>query len=210
VPEVGGAVLRLDFPRSLLEYQVLQYQLSGPEAVGKGPLVVLLDKSGSLDGPRHISAAALALTLLDHDRHHRRTLALLGFDAGVKFEAIVKAEELIPEDGLLVSCCGKAEIAVALERGLGIVRTHPGTLKKADIVLVRTGAPIRPRHRSFGSRPPSSVSPSSVLTSAQRVFGSSLVRRASRRLHPLDCRGRYRRAHLRCLSMRSNSNCLRP
>jgi len=137
--KLSHRVLRLDFLRSLLERQVLQYQLSGAEVLGKGPLVVLLDKSGSMDGPRDVWATALALALLDQAQRERRTFALLGFDARVKFEAVVQPGEPLPEDGLFTSCRGGTEIAVALSRGLEIVRAHPGALKKADVVLVTDG-----------------------------------------------------------------------
>ncbi len=40
---------RLDFFRSLAERQVLEYQLGGSDRLGRGPLVVLLDKSSSMD-----------------------------------------------------------------------------------------------------------------------------------------------------------------
>ncbi len=137
--KLSHRVLRLDFLRSLLERQVLQYQLSGTEVLGKGPLVVLLDKSGSMDGPRDVWATAVALALLDQAQGEHRTFALLGFDARVKFEAVVKPGEPLPEDSLFISAGGGTEIAVALARGLEIIRTHPGALKKADIVLVTDG-----------------------------------------------------------------------
>jgi len=49
-----------------------------------------------MDGPREIWATALALTLLDHALHDRRTFALLGFDARVKVESVVKAGSPYP------------------------------------------------------------------------------------------------------------------
>ena len=137
--KLSHRLLRLDFMRSMLERQMMQYRLAGTETLGKGPLVVLLDKSGSMDGPRDVWATALALALLDHAQRERRLYALLGFDSRVKFEAVVKPGEPIPGDGLFVSCGGGTEIAVALARGLEIIRGHPGALKKADIVLVTDG-----------------------------------------------------------------------
>jgi uncharacterized protein with von Willebrand factor type A (vWA) domain len=101
--------------------------------------VVLLDKSGSMDGPRDIWATAVALALLDQAQRERRTFALLGFDARVKFEAVVKPADALPEEGLFVSCAGGIEIAAAVDRGLEIIRTHPGALRKADLVLVTDG-----------------------------------------------------------------------
>jgi Mg-chelatase subunit ChlD len=137
--KLSHRLLRLDFMRSMLERQVLQYQLSGTATLGKGPLVVVLDKSGSMDGPRDIWATALALALLDHARRERRMYALLGFDYRVKFEAVVKPGEPLPEEGLFVGCAGGTEISAALARGLEIICGHPGALRKADLVLVTDG-----------------------------------------------------------------------
>ena len=132
-------LLRLDFMRALLERQALQYRLEGTASLGKGPLVVLLDKSGSMDGPRDVWATAVALALLDQAQRERRAYALLGFDSRVKFEAVVNPADALPEEGLFVSCGGGTEIAAAITRGLEIIRTHPGALRKADIVLVTDG-----------------------------------------------------------------------
>jgi Mg-chelatase subunit ChlD len=131
--------LRLDFMRALLERQALQYRLEGTASLGKGPLVVLLDKSGSMDGPRDVWATAVALTLLEQAQRERRTYALLGFDSRVKFEVVVGPADALPEEGLFVSCGGGTEIAAAIARGLDVIRTHPGALRKADIVLVTDG-----------------------------------------------------------------------
>ncbi len=92
-----------------------------------------------MDGPRDEWSTALALALLDHAHHDRRAFALLGFDARVKFESVVKAGEPMPENGLFTSCRGGTEISVAVERGLEIIRSHPGALNTADIVLVTDG-----------------------------------------------------------------------
>jgi Mg-chelatase subunit ChlD len=132
-------LLRLDFLRSFLERQALQYRLSGTETLGKGPLVVVLDKSGSMDGPRDVWATALSLALLQHAHAERRTFALLGFDGSVKYEATVVPGEALPEDGLFVSCAGGTDIGNALSRALELIQQRPGPLRKADVVLVTDG-----------------------------------------------------------------------
>lgn len=132
-------MLRLDFLRALVEHRAFQYRLEGSAALGKGPLVVLLDKSGSMEGPRDVWATAVALALLDQARAERRSFALLGFDGAVKFEAVVGSAQPLPESGLFVSCAGGTDIAVAVSRGLEIIETRPGALRKADIVLVTDG-----------------------------------------------------------------------
>lgn len=131
--------LRPALMRNLVERSALQYQLIGNAPLGKGPLVVLVDKSGSMDGPRDVWATALALALLDQAQRERRVFALLGFDARVKFEAVVKPGDPLPDGGLFVSCAGGTEIAVAVARGLELIGSNQGQLKKADLVLVTDG-----------------------------------------------------------------------
>jgi uncharacterized protein with von Willebrand factor type A (vWA) domain len=131
--------LRLAFMRSFVERAALQYLLVGNAPLGKGPLVVLMDKSGSMDGPRDVWATALVLALLEQAQRERRMFALICFDAHVKFETIVKPGEPLPEAALFTGCAGGTEIRVALQRGLEIIRTNPGAMKKADVVLVTDG-----------------------------------------------------------------------
>ena len=131
--------LRLAVLRDFAERQCLQYQLIGTETLGKGPLVVCLDKSDSMRGARDVWATALALALLDVARRERRAFALLCFDSAVRHEEFVPAGGELPEKALFVSCCGGTDISAAVARGLDIIESHPGRLKKADVVLVTDG-----------------------------------------------------------------------
>jgi uncharacterized protein with von Willebrand factor type A (vWA) domain len=132
-------ILRLALLRNLIERQSMQYRLSGTETPGKGPLVVCLDKSGSMDGQPDIWATAVALALLDIAQHQRRPFALLAFDEGLKFEAVVQPQESLPEAGLFVTCGGGTSIANVVGRGLELIRKHHGSLCKADIVIITDG-----------------------------------------------------------------------
>ncbi len=131
--------LRLAMHRDLAERRCLQYRLDGVESLGKGPLVVCLDKSGSIDGDPDVWATAVALALLDVAHHERRPFALLGFDERVKHEAIVRHGEALPEAALFVACGGGTDIGNVLRRGLNIIEEHPGALRRADIVLITDG-----------------------------------------------------------------------
>lgn len=130
---------RLAFMRAFVEEAVLQYQLVGHERLGKGPLVVLLDKSGSIHGPRDVWATALALALLDQAHRECRAFALICFDSQVKFEAVVKPGEQLSEGALFTASAGGTEISRAMVRGLEIIRSNEGRMKKADIVLITDG-----------------------------------------------------------------------
>jgi uncharacterized protein with von Willebrand factor type A (vWA) domain len=154
-------MLRLALLRDLVERQAMQYRLSGTETLGKGPLIVALDKSGSMDGQPDIWATAVALALLDIAQHQRRPFALLAFDDGVKFEAVVQPTETLPEAGLFVTCGGGTSIANVVDRGLELIRKHPGSLRKADIVVITDG----------GSDP----SPAPALREIARELGVTIL-----------------------------------
>ncbi len=129
---------RLDFLRSLVERQVLQYQLVGAETLGRGPLVLLLDKSGSMEGVKDVWATALSLALLEHAAAERRPFAVLHFNGRVSFEAVVRPGEALPQDALFVGCDGGTDIGRALERGLELT-LDPKLRRRADVVLVTDG-----------------------------------------------------------------------
>jgi len=130
---------RLDFMRSFLERQVLQYQLSGTDTLGRGPLVLLLDKSASMEGTKDIWSTALALALLEHAHAERRPFVLIDFNSRVTYEAMVEPGGQLPHQALFVSCSGGTSIATAFERALTIIGEHPGALRKSDIVLLTDG-----------------------------------------------------------------------
>ena len=125
--------------RNLHERQCLQYRLEGTEALGRGPLVVAIDKSGSMEGERDLWSTAVAIALLGVAQAERRPFALICFDGAVKFEAVVLPGEALPEAGLLVPADGGTAIAQAIERGLDVIEAQGRALRKADLVLITDG-----------------------------------------------------------------------
>ncbi|MGH8013215.1 MAG: vWA domain-containing protein, partial [Candidatus Binataceae bacterium] len=75
-------VLTLDFRRRLLEGAVLQYQLRGDEQRGKGPMIVCIDVSSSMQGEKELWAKAVSLTLMDIARRQRRLFRAVLFSSG--------------------------------------------------------------------------------------------------------------------------------
>jgi hypothetical protein len=125
--------------RSLVESACLQYRLEGTETLGKGPLVVAIDKSGSMEGEKDVWATAVALALLDVAQHEKRPFALLCFDGAVKHESIVVPGAALPEAALFVPADGGTNIDKAVRRGLEIIEQRPGALREADVVLITDG-----------------------------------------------------------------------
>ena len=63
---------RLDFYRRLTEGQVLSHELRAREPSGRGPVVALIDASGSMSGQKMEWAVAVALALVDEAGRRRR------------------------------------------------------------------------------------------------------------------------------------------
>lgn len=138
--------------RDLLERKSMQYGLRGTERLGKGPLVLLLDRSGSMDGEKDEWSMAVALALLGmaHDEH--RTFAIVAFTDQVIYESVVKPGERLDEEALNLTCSGGTDIDAAVARGLDIVEHNPGALHEADVVLVTDGCSLAERAAELKTR----------------------------------------------------------
>jgi uncharacterized protein with von Willebrand factor type A (vWA) domain len=71
--------LELDALRRFIERGMLQREYRAVEPVGQGPIVVVVDESGSMDGNPIAHAKAFALAMGWIARHQHRWLALVGF-----------------------------------------------------------------------------------------------------------------------------------
>lgn len=72
--------LELDLLRRLQERQVICREYHGVEPAGKGPIVVVVDESGSMDENQKIEhAKAIALAMGWVARHQKRWIAFVGF-----------------------------------------------------------------------------------------------------------------------------------
>ena len=74
--------LELDFLRRFVEKQCLCREFDSEERVGLGPVVLVVDESGSMLGPRNESAKAIALTLAWIARKQNRWCGLVAFSGG--------------------------------------------------------------------------------------------------------------------------------
>src|SRR5262245_62472889 len=77
IPELEDDVLR-----RLVEGQVMCREYRATEPVGKGPVIVCVDESGSMEGEKAHTAKALALALAWVARHQGRWCALVGYSGG--------------------------------------------------------------------------------------------------------------------------------
>lgn len=134
--------LEVLFLGRLLERNLLQYRLQDREPAGKGPIVVLVDDSGSMKGPREIWAKALALALLGLARSQGRSFALATYGERVRKTLVDTASRRrSPVEVLRVlapGCGGGTDWLPALSWGLDQVGRE-ADLREADLLLVTDG-----------------------------------------------------------------------
>ncbi|GAB4511398.1 MAG: hypothetical protein Tsb0020_29170 [Haliangiales bacterium] len=139
--------LHRDFVRRLVEGQLLEYELHG--ASSRGPMVVCVDGSGSMQGSKEIWAKAVALTLMEIARREKRRCLAIVFSAG---HALFEVELLggqsrwngraqVLDDNVLSFAehfpGGGTDFEQPLARALDAVAT--GTFRRGDIVFITDG-----------------------------------------------------------------------
>ena len=80
--KLGIPELELDLMRRLVERQCLCREFDAEEKAGLGPIVIVIDESGSMIGSRNESAKAIALTLASIARKQGRWCGLVAFSGG--------------------------------------------------------------------------------------------------------------------------------
>lgn len=137
---------RTEFLRRYSERQLLQYRLEGP--ADRGPMVVCLDGSSSMQGSKELWGKAVALTLMEIARRERRRCLSLIFSSGsqpfevdllgtglrgrrarVRDEAVLHFAEHFPGGG--------TEFEPPLNRALNAVTE--GDFRRGDIVFITDG-----------------------------------------------------------------------
>lgn len=72
--------LRADFKKRLIEGRLLQYSLRDEK--GRGPIVICLDGSSSMEGKKELWSKGVCLTLLEIAKRERRKFSVVVFSSG--------------------------------------------------------------------------------------------------------------------------------
>ncbi len=132
-------VLRRDFLRRLTEGRVLQYRIEASEPEGRGPVVIAIDCSGSMQGAREYWAKGIALGLLAIAMKEKRDFAIVLFSDAVKQWSFTAGpptmdklcEALEAFDGLGTNFKGALDASLKLCEG--------SKLDKADVIFLTDG-----------------------------------------------------------------------
>lgn len=135
-------VTRLEFMRRYVERTTLVYQLQGTEQKGRGPTVVCVDTSGSMQGRRDTWAKALAIALIQQALDDGRAAAVLTFDSYLR-----TTYEYDPKQGMSIDQLaqllddfsgGGTSFQAPLNQARALI-DRPGEWERADVVLITDG-----------------------------------------------------------------------
>ncbi len=137
--------LRRDFGRRLLEGELLQYRLREEEQKGKGPMVVCIDVSSSMQGDKELWAKAVSLTLMDIARRQRRLFRAVLFSSGpgsLKVVDLNQERRYQPELGKVMELAeyfpgGGTDFQQPIDAAMELIEHK--RLRRADIVIITDG-----------------------------------------------------------------------
>jgi uncharacterized protein with von Willebrand factor type A (vWA) domain len=137
--------LKRDFGRRLLEGELLQYRLREEEQKGKGPMVVCVDVSSSMEGGKELWAKAVCLTLMDIARRQRRLFRAVLFSSGpqsLKVLDLNHERRYQPELSKVIELAeyfpgGGTDFEQPLDAAVELIEHK--RLKRADIVIITDG-----------------------------------------------------------------------
>jgi uncharacterized protein with von Willebrand factor type A (vWA) domain len=137
--------LRSDFLRRLLEGEVLQYQLREDEQKGRGPMVVCIDVSSSMQGDKELWAKAVSLTLMDIARRQRRLFRAVLFSSGPQSLKVVDLNDkrrYQPELSKVLEMAeyfpgGGTDFQAPIDAAISLLEDKQ--LKRGDIIVITDG-----------------------------------------------------------------------
>lgn len=132
---------RLDFYRRFTEKQLIEYELKAREPQGKGPMVILVDCSGSMAGHRFYFAAAVSMALVDLAQKEKRQSRIIFFNTRNIYEIEIGPKEKSLETILEIARIqpdGGTRYEPPLEEALRIL-TQEAQYKQADVVMITDG-----------------------------------------------------------------------
>jgi len=131
-----------DFYRRFSEGKLLQYRLRGRETEGRGPVVVCLDSSGSMEGESEAWSKAVMLALFSTAARQKRAFACIhfGYKSEIKVFEYADPRRANPSEIAEMAAFffnGGTDFEAPLNAALEIVKKSAFT--KADIIFITDG-----------------------------------------------------------------------
>jgi len=141
--------LKRQFIKKYAEKRLLQHEFGGRVRKGKGPIIAMVDSSGSMSGENEIYSKAVCMTLLEVAKRQRRNFEVIHFDSGIRWDKLktnkfTKAnpyniKEVI--DMVEYFGGGGTEFEPPLKRAKNDVDKEK-EFSKADLIMITDGASV--------------------------------------------------------------------
>lgn len=132
-----------DFYMRYLSGELMVYDTVGEEHAGRGPVVLVNDESGSMNGQRNVWAKAIACCLLNICRREKRDFAYVGFgSSGELTTHVFLAKSELDAQAIVDMASHFFGGGTVPLQGVAAAKTIMDTahvFKKADIVMVGDG-----------------------------------------------------------------------
>jgi uncharacterized protein with von Willebrand factor type A (vWA) domain len=132
--------LEYTFFRDYAESALTEYELKGVERVGKGPVIVQIDCSGSMCGEPDIWSKAIALAMYSIARRQKRDFAIVLFNTVIVKELFLEKGEKDSENILKILTAGTGggtEFVPPLGRAVDLIDSNQ--FNQADLVFITDG-----------------------------------------------------------------------
>ncbi len=131
-------ITKNDFLRRFVEGQTMMYEQKGQEVLGKGPIILCLDQSGSMN-KLDTQSKGFTLALMSIARKQRRDFCLILFSTRTQ---IIKYERGKMESSDMIKLAqtflgGGTDFALPLDGALKVI--NESRFKQADLVFVTDG-----------------------------------------------------------------------
>ncbi|WP_411748037.1 vWA domain-containing protein, partial [Psychrobacillus psychrotolerans] len=127
-----------DFLRRFVEGQTMQYEQIGKEVLGKGPIILCLDQSGSMQR-LDTQSKGFTLALMSIARKQRRDFCLILFSTSTQIltfeKGKIKSSDMINLARTFLG--GGTNFALPLDGAMNVI--NESQFKQADIVFVTDG-----------------------------------------------------------------------
>lgn len=129
-----------DFYRRMTEHGLLQYSKESHKQKNKGPIIVCVDTSGSMQGDEEIWSKALTVGILEVAQMQKRDFACIIYSSHADKPIVIKKDEIAPQK--IIDCAerfhnGGTSFEAPLNEALELIKDS--TFKNADIVFITDG-----------------------------------------------------------------------
>jgi uncharacterized protein with von Willebrand factor type A (vWA) domain len=128
------------FYRKFNDKELLEYDMDVYESMGKGPMIVCVDTSGSMSGQPEMWSKAVALALLEVANKQKRNYACIHFDGRVNGVWEIPFGQLKPDDVFDIAerfSGGGTDFERPLRKAMEIMNGNK--FKKGDVVFITDG-----------------------------------------------------------------------